>query len=166
MCIRDRRDTDPPAPPVRNIAEFERMTGVLIRYPLGISLDIIREIAEDITIYCLVSSAQQDNAFNSFNNFDINMDNVQFVVGSTDSYWTRDYGPWWVVDGDREVSIVDFTYNRPRPNDNNAPFKVSEYLNVPYYSTDVIHCGGNYMTDGLGIAASSSLVYEENNLEN
>ena len=94
------------------------------------------------------------------------MENVQFVVGSTDSYWTRDYGPWWVVDGDREVSIVDFTYNRPRPNDNNAPFKVSEYLNVPYYSTDIIHCGGNYMTDGLGISASSSLVYEENTLEN
>ena len=94
------------------------------------------------------------------------MDNVQCIVGSTDSYWTRDYGPWWVVDGDRQVSIVDFTYNRPRPNDNNAPFKVSEYLNVPYYSTDIIHCGGNYMTDGLGISASSSLVYEENTLEN
>ena len=31
------RVTDPPAPPVRNIAEFERMSGVLIRYPLGIS---------------------------------------------------------------------------------------------------------------------------------
>ena len=160
------RDTDPPAPPVRNIAEFDRMSGVLIRYPLGVSLDIIRELAEGITIYCLVSSSQQNNAFNSFSNFDINMENVQFIVGSTDSYWTRDYGPWWVVDGDKEVSIVDFTYNRPRPNDNNAPFKVSEYLNVPYYSTDIIHCGGNYMTDGLGISASSSLVYEENTLEN
>jgi len=67
------RDTDPPAPPVRNIAEFERMSGVLIRYPLGVSLDIIQEIAEDITIYCLVSTSQQNNAFNSFSNFDINM---------------------------------------------------------------------------------------------
>ena len=160
------RDTEPPAPPVRNIAEFERMSGVLIRYPLGVSLDIIRELAEDITVYCLVSSSQQNNATNSFSNFNVNMDNVQFITGSTDSYWTRDYGPWWVVDGNREVSIVDFTYNRPRPNDNNAPLKVSEYLNVPYYSTDIIHCGGNYMTDGLGISASSTLVYEENTLAN
>ena len=37
------RDTDPPIAPVRNIAEFERMSGVLIRYPFGISVEIIRE---------------------------------------------------------------------------------------------------------------------------
>ena len=36
------RETSPPNPPVRNIAEFERMSGVLVRYPLGVSLDIIR----------------------------------------------------------------------------------------------------------------------------
>ena len=29
------RDTDPPPSPVRNIAEYERMQGVLIRYPFG-----------------------------------------------------------------------------------------------------------------------------------
>ena len=48
------RDTDPPSAPVRNIAEFERMSGVLIRYPFGISTSIIAEMAEDLTIYCLV----------------------------------------------------------------------------------------------------------------
>ena len=46
------------------------------------------------------------------------MDNVQFIIGATDSHWTRDYGPWWVIDGNGDYSIVDFTYNRPRPNDN------------------------------------------------
>lgn len=159
------RETSPPNQPVRNIAEFERMRGVLVRYPLGVSLDIIRELAEDVIVYCLVSSAQQNTALNAFNNNDINMGNIQFIVGPTDSYWTRDYGPWWVVDGNKEVGIVDFTYNRPRLNDNNAPFKTSEYLDVPYYSVDMIHCGGNYMTDGRGIGASSHLVYEENDLE-
>ena len=159
------RETSPPNQPVRNIAEFERMSGVLVRYPLGVSLDIIRELAEDVIVYCLVSSAQQNTALNAFNNNDINMGNIEFIVGPTDSYWTRDYGPWWVVDGNKEVGIVDFTYNRPRLNDNNAPFKTSEYLDVPYYSVDMIHCGGNYMTDGRGIGASSHLVYEENDLE-
>ena len=159
------RETSPPNQPVRNIAEFERMSGVLVRYTLGVSLDIIRELAEDVIVYCLVSSAQQNTALNAFNNNDINMGNIEFIVGPTDSYWTRDYGPWWVVDGNKEVGIVDFTYNRPRLNDNNAPFKTSEYLDVPYYSVDMIHCGGNYMTDGRGIGASSHLVYEENDLE-
>ena len=159
------RETPPPTQPTRNIAEFERMSGVLIRYPLGVSLDIVRELSEDVVVYCLVSSSEQITAFNSFNNNNINMENIEFVIGPTDSYWTRDYGPWWVVDGNREVGIVDFTYNRPRLNDNNAPLKTSEYLDVPYYAVDVVHCGGNYMTDGQGIGASSSLVYEENNLE-
>ena len=50
------RETDPPVGPVRNIAEFERMQGVLIRYPFGISTSIISEMAEDIIVYCLVVS--------------------------------------------------------------------------------------------------------------
>ena len=160
------RDTDPPPGPVRNISEFERMEGVLIRYPFGISTSIIAEMAEDLTIYCLVSSGYQNSAYNSMNSGGVNMDNVEFVLGSTDSYWTRDYGPWWVVDGNGDVGVVDFTYNRPRPNDNQAPQKMSNHLNTPYYSTDIIHCGGNYMTDGLGLSASSTLVYEENSISN
>ena len=50
------RETEPPLPPIRNIAEFERMSGALIRYPLGIPLEIVRELAEDTKVYCLVSS--------------------------------------------------------------------------------------------------------------
>ena len=121
------RDTDPPPGPVRNIAEYERMEGVLIRYPFGISTSIIREMAEDVIIYCLVSTNSQNSAYNSMNNAGVNMNNVEFILGSTDSYWTRDYGPWWVVDGNKNIGVVDFTYNRPRPNDNAAPNKVSDY---------------------------------------
>ena len=158
------RETDPPSGPIRNIAEYERMEGVLIRYPFGISISLISEMSEDVTIYCLVSPNSQNNAHSAMDNGGVNMENVQYVLGQTDSYWTRDYGPWWVVDGDRNVSIVDHTYNRPRPNDNQAPVKMSNHLNVPYFASDIIHAGGNYMTDGLGISASSSLVYDENNM--
>jgi agmatine deiminase len=154
--------TDPPPVPVRNIAEFEPMQGVLIRYPFGISTSIIREMAEDVTVYCLVSSGSQNSAYNSMNNADVNMANVEFVLGATDSYWTRDYGPWWVVDGNGDIGVVDFTYNRPRPNDNQAPFKMSEHLDVPYYSADFVSAGGNYMTDGFGISASTQIAYTEN----
>ena len=158
------RNTDPPTYPVRNIAEFERMSGVLIRYPFGIPMELIVEMSEDVLVYCLVSSNQESSVLNSMSGGGVNMDNVELIVGPTDSYWTRDYGPWWVVDGEDNMSIVDFTYNRPRPNDNEAPLKISNHLDVPYFSTDLIHAGGNYMTDGLGIAASSDLVFVENDL--
>jgi len=160
------RDTDPPQSPVRNVAEYERMSGVIIRYPFGISLEIIRELSEDVIIYCLVSASQENSALSSMSGGNVNTNNVQFITGPTDSYWTRDYGPWWVVDGNNNMSIVDFTYNRPRPNDNDAPLKTSQYLDVPYFSVDIVHAGGNYMTDGYGIASSTDLVYLENSWEN
>ena len=160
------RETDPPPEPIRNVAEYERMQGVLIRYPFGISTAMIAEMSEDVIIYCLVSPGQQNSANNSMANGGVNMDNVEFVLGSTDSYWTRDYGPWWVIDGDRNMSIVDFTYNRPRPNDNDAPTKMSNHLDVPYFATDLVHAGGNYMTDGVGVSASTDLVYAENDISN
>ena len=108
-----RNRTEPPPGPVRAVAEYEPMQGVLIRYPFGISTSLIREMSEDVIIYCLVSSWSENSAYNSMDNANVNMDNVEFIIGSTDSYWTRDYGPWWVVDGNGEYSIVDFTYNRP-----------------------------------------------------
>ena len=79
------RETDPPVFPVRNIAEYEPMQGALIRYPFGISTSIIKEIAEDLKVYCLVSSGLQNSAYNSMNNADVNMDNVEFISGNTDS---------------------------------------------------------------------------------
>jgi len=109
------RETDPPPGPIRNVAEYERMQGVLIRYPLGIPTSIVKEMAEDIIVYCLVSTSLESSAAASFESAGVNMDSVEFVLGPTDSYWTRDYGPWWVVDGDREMTVVDFTYNRPAP---------------------------------------------------
>jgi len=158
------RETDPPPTPIRNISEFERMQGVLIRYPFGISTSIIKEMAEDVIVYCLVSSGSQNSANNSMTNAGVNMNNVEYIIGSTDSYWTRDYGPWWVVDGNQDISVVDFTYNRPRPNDNQAPLKMANYLNTPYFASDIVTAGGNYMTDGYGISASSDLIFLENSM--
>ena len=52
--------TEPPQGPIRNIAEYEPMQGVLIRYPFGISSSLIAAMAEDVKIYCLVSSNSQN----------------------------------------------------------------------------------------------------------
>jgi len=41
-------ETPPPVGPVRNIAEFDCMQGALVRYPFGIPVSIIKEMAENI----------------------------------------------------------------------------------------------------------------------
>jgi len=156
------RQTDPPAEPIRAVAEFERMQGALIRYPFGITTTLIAELAEDLTVYCLCTSGSQTAAYNIMSSGGVNMENVEFIPGATDSYWTRDYGPWWVVDGDHELAVVDHIYNRPRPNDNQVPQRVSTYLNTAYFASDLITAGGNFMTDSQDVGSSSTLTYEEN----
>ena len=60
------------------------------------------------------------------------------------------------------MGIIDFPYNRPRPNDDEIPKKVADMLGIPWYGMNLIHTGGNYMTDGLGISTSTTLVWDEN----
>ncbi len=155
--------SSPPPPPARNVAEFERMQGVLIRYPLGISYSLVREMANDVIVYTIVSSESvKSQAINNFTSNGVNMANVQFVTAPTDSIYTRDYGPWGIFDGTNSFGIIDFTYNRPRPNDDAIPGKVSTYLNEPMFTMGLIYGGGNYMSDGMGIAVSTDLVVSEN----
>lgn len=155
--------TPPPAGPVRPIAEFEPSSHVLIRYPLGIPLSLVTQLSNTAHVICLVSSSStQNTATNAFNNAGVNMANLSFFVTPTDSYWTRDYAPWFIFDGNGEFGTVDFRYNRPRPNDNNVGQNLANHLNMPYYGMNITQTGGNYMTDGINTAAQTTIAYTEN----
>ena len=159
-------ETDPPIATPRQTAEFEKMEGVLIRYPFGISFDVISELAEDITLYTIVANQSEENSvLAQYNSHNVNVDNCEFIHAPSNSYWTRDYGPWFVVDGNNEVGIVNFPYNRPRPDDNDIPIEVADFLGIELYGMNVVHTGGNYMTDGMGIGASTTIVYTESQQE-
>lgn len=155
--------TPPPPGPVRNIAEFEHMEGVLIRYPLGISTAIVREMAEDVMVTTIVANATQEQTVRAlYASAGVNLNHCNFLYAPTNSYWTRDYGPWYIVNGNDQICIVDFPYNRPRPQDDDIPVVVANWLGIPWYGMNLVHTGGNYMTDGMGISASTNLVYTEN----
>ena len=156
-------ETAPPPGPVRPVAEFEPSSAVLIRYPLGIPASLVAMLANEVDVVCLVGSAsQQNSATNTFTSAGVNMDKVSFFVAATDSYWTRDYSPWFIVDGNDEFAVVDFVYNRPRPADNQIPQLFAQSFSYPYYAMSLQQTGGNYMTDGISIAAQTTLVYNEN----
>ena len=152
-----------PPTPIRNPAEFEPMQGVLIRYPFGISLEIIQEMSEDVEVVTIVANtAQQTTVETQYQGYGINLSHCSFLIAPSDSYWTRDYGPWFIITGDDEQGIVDFEYNRPRPNDDQIPIEFGNANGIPVYYMDLEHTGGNYMTDGQGISISTTLVYDEN----
>ena len=160
---KDFYETEPPVGPVRNIAEFDKMEGVLVRYPFGIPIQLIADMSQDVVVTTIVSSQNQQNTvLTQYNSNGVNTDNCNFLIAPTDSYWTRDYGPWYIADSNNHIAIVNFPYNRPRPNDNDIPIRMSEFLGIDLYGMNVVHTGGNYMTDGMGISASSQLVWDEN----
>ena len=97
--------TNPPAGNVRSIAEFEKMEGVIIAYKsyywgsegyFGLPINVIAEIAEDVIIYTIVKDVSTKNTVTSiFTSNGVNLNNVVFVIAPVDSYWSRDYGPWF-----------------------------------------------------------------------
>lgn len=155
--------TDAPVGELRPIAEYEPAEAVLIRYPLGIPLDLIREMSEDCQVITLVkNSSHEISARNQYVANSVNISNCTFVHTETDSYWTRDYGPWFMAIDNSEVAMYDFTYNRPRYNDNNVNSVLANHLSLDRYASGIEHCGGNFMNDGTSQAASTMLVLEEN----
>lgn len=161
------RDAVYPTTPVTALAEFQPMGGVLVAYPLGVPVSLVRELSQIIPVKVIVSSGSDSvQAKSYFNSNQVNMSNVQFWKINHDSYWVRDYGPWFILDGHDSVNIVDFIYNRPqRPNDDAAMPYFANQLNLNMYEMPMVHTGGNYMVDGYGTAASTMLVLQENSSE-
>lgn len=154
--------TDPPEGEVRMIAEFEPMEAVLVRYPFGISLELIAALAERTPVLTLVSGSSQENTVRAqYSAAGVELDNCQFLHDYTNSYWTRDYGPWF-IETTTGPAVVDFPYNRPRPGDDDVPLAVAAWAGLPVFGMDLIQTGGNWMCDGWGVAASTTLVLEEN----
>ena len=154
-------ETDPPTGEPRFVAEFEPMQGVMIRYPLGIPTSLVAQLSNNCHVYCIVSSSYQSSAQSEFQSAGVNMSNVTFVNAASDSYWVRDYGPWYIFE-DKNPAIVDNIYNRPRPNDDNMSGVFATFWNIPMYGMNLEHTGGNMMEDGRGHGVSDNLVFQEN----
>ena len=155
-------ETDPPTGEPRFVAEFEPMQGVMIRYPLGIPTSLVAQLSNNCHVYCIVQSYLQSSAEYDFQNANVNMANLTFINAPTDSYWVRDYGPWYIFE-DRHPAIVDNIYNRPREYDDEIPGVFASFWNIPMYGMRLEHTGGNMMEDGRGHGVSDDLVLQENN---
>ena len=70
------------------------MDGVLIRYPLGIPLELIVDLSEHFNVYILCAPALEVEARDLLADAGVELERVYFLEAVTDSYWTRDYGPW------------------------------------------------------------------------
>lgn len=160
-------ETAPPLAPAKSIAEFEPQAAVLVRYPLGIPTTLVAKLAEKDTVITIISSAGLESTVrNLYTSAGVNMSHCKFYIAYTDSYWTRDYGPMFTMDGDYNIGAIDFIYNRPRPNDDEIARIIPSFLGMQEYGMRVVHTGGNYMSDGCEIASSTTIVHTESQQQN
>lgn len=163
---------EPPPEPVRHMAEWEELQALVVTWRSfpGILTEIVRHAQEEVTVIIACRNAStQASAENDLTNAGVPLDNVEFLVVDNNSVWVRDYGQNPVYANDMEdLYFIDWVYNRiQRPEDDVMPEAIGQLLDVPVYSTTegdyrMVHTGGNFMSDGLGTAFSSKLIFEEN----
>ena len=153
-------ETPPPTGEVRFPGEYEPMQAVMIVYPLGIPVELVKEMAEDCKVIVIVESYEQSYAQSDFQSAGVNMANIEYLNAPTNSYWIRDFGPWYIFNG-KEPAIVDNKYNRPRPYDDDIPGHFAEYWDIEMFGMNVVHTGGNMMEDGRGHGVSDDIVITE-----
>ncbi|MDD3143843.1 MAG: choice-of-anchor J domain-containing protein, partial [Candidatus Cloacimonetes bacterium] len=168
----------------RMVAQWEDAVGVGIAWDyynigspqgskFGIPDDLIVELSQETTVFIACATDEQTACTNYLTSIGATLANCKFVNFPTNTYWTRDWGPWHIFHGDsrgREMSLVDFDYNRPRPLDDAAAGYINTYIEANYptnydntlFNAPIIHTGGNIMTDGNGAAMSTNLVRDDN----
>ncbi len=170
------------APPgrVRTPAEYDPVEGIMLCWN-GSSgwLDIVAQMAAEITTtgnakaFVMVNSTSARAAASSaIQTAGADMSRVEFTVRRTDSIWIRDYGPRYIYLGVQEDgtggvrAVVDHTYNRPRPNDNQLnTYWANTVRREPYFLIPLVHGGGNYHLesgDPQGFGHSTRLISNEN----
>lgn len=164
-----------PAPelPVRTAAQWEEVEYVVIRWTPEFQ-NIQRQIVAAAILECKVLIATQNQASvqNYLTSNGIDLSNVEFLNAPSNSIWIRDYAGNTVYTNDiGERALVDWIYNRPRPQDNTLPSAHADYLDLPIYITDnspndLVNTGGNFMSDGMGNAFASELILDENDAGN
>ena len=167
------RGVDVPGP-IRSMAEWEELQGLIISWTENfrdIQAEIVRSTIPQCRIIIACSNPDNVSKFLASKGISDSL-NVQYVIGRYNSIWVRDYGPNSVYLNDVDsLYLTDWIYNRPRYQDDTLARQLSRALNLPLIETnnkpdDLVHTGGNYMSDGQGTAFSSLLVMDENGIGN
>ncbi len=156
------------------MAEFEELEGIIVRWAFNtqnLLLSQIVDAAQDegkVWIITRPGTSDSTNIKSYLASRNIPLTNTEFISISTNSIWSRDYGPWCVYDSQTDsMAIVDFRYNRPRPLDDVVPVALAQRWGLPLYQTvsmpdSLSHTGGNFMVDGSGAGFASKLIHHEN----
>jgi agmatine deiminase len=158
----------PPPGPIRTMAEWEEVEYLTITWTSY--RDILAQIVDEAQDECIViiTCSDSNSVISDLANRGVPNQNLRFIEQPFNSIWIRDYGQNSVYMNDVDsLVLVDWIYNRPRAADDQVPVGIANEFNYALYSStqapsDLVHTGGNFMSDGTGIGFSSDLVVTEN----
>ncbi len=150
------------------MAEWEEIQALTITWTSYQSTlrEIVRAARLETQVYIVCSDSVTVKNYLTNNN--VPLSNIHYIIAPFNSVWFRDYGQNTVYTaGVDSLVLVDWIYNRPRPKDDTLPSVIARTIGIPLYETsqspwNLIHTGGNFMSDGFGTAFSSNLVVDEN----
>lgn len=153
---------------IRTPGQWEELQAVMLSWTSyqPILRQLVSAIQQEVEVWIVTQDST--GVKNNITTNGGSLTNVKFINAPFNSIWIRDYGPNSVyLGGVDSLALINWRYNRNRPNDNNVPIATGEQKNIPVYSmtanpNDLVHTGGNFMTDGFGTGFSSNLVLDEN----
>ena len=169
-----RGETTPPDfDGLRTMAEWEEIEILCVGWEgySAIEKQIVVNAAQECEVIILTEDAAYvEEYITSSNNGGpaASLDNMTILEVPLNTVWIRDYGPNTVYGtGVDDRIIVDWLYNRPRPDDDVAPQVIADHMGITLYETttapyDLMNTGGNFMSDGFGMGFASNLIVDEN----
>ena len=169
-----RGETTPPEfDNLRTMAEWEEIEILCVGWEgySAIEKQIVVNAAQECEVIVLTEDAAYVEDYITSNNNGggaASMDNITVLEVPLNTVWIRDYGPNTVYgNGVDDRIIVDWLYNRPRPDDDVSPQVIADHMGIDLYETtaepyDLMNTGGNFMSDGFGMGFASNLIGDEN----
>lgn len=145
-------------------------------------LKIIQSLCSGEKIHIIAYDKSTEKRIrNLLTEYEIALDNIDFVIAKTDSFWVRDIGPIFGMDNYGKTVILNFEFDSwgkkidegelLYENDNHLPAEIAKskdlpLLNIPDFSDKkLVLEGGSYDYDGYGtlMSCKSSVVSEHRN---
>lgn len=165
-------ETPPPFDSLRTAAEWEEIEALTISWTSFpcIQKQIVAASKEECTVIIFADDVNEVENYltSSTCGGALDLENVEIVSAEYNSIWIRDYGANTVYGSwNDDRVLVDWMYNRPRPDDDVIPDVLGDHMGLDVYTTtaeptDLMNTGGNWMSDGFGTAFASELILEEN----
>lgn len=158
-----------PAFPVRTMAQWEEVQALVISWTngfYGIQSQMIDAAQEEADV--IVVCADSNQVISYLNGQGIPLTNLDFIEANFNSIWIRDYGAHTIYKNNVDsLLLVDWIYNRPRPDDDVLPDVYAAHRGIGLHATTanpnkLMNTGGNWMVDGFGTAFASELILDEN----